>query len=88
MPVTENLFICTEPSASLSHFKQILILELEELIYHLNSSTCQLGIIPAKFVKEVFQTVGPQILLSTALCHLVLKMEYKTYTRLQTNSKR
>ena len=58
-PVMRNLLIFTEPSASMPRFKQISVSDSVELISHLNSSTCQLDIIPTRFLKEVFQSVGP-----------------------------
>ena len=61
-PETRNLHLCSDPSASLSHFNLISLSDLKETINHLNSSTCLLDTIPTRLLKEVVLTVSPHIL--------------------------
>lgn len=61
-PASRNVLVLSEPSTTLSHFELIRPSDSEEISHRLSSSTCQLGIITTRFLKQVFQTVGPDIL--------------------------
>lgn len=63
--------ICDQPSAIISNFKQISLLELEVLTSHLSSSTCHLDTIPPRLIEEVFQTATDSV-----FCQLLIVLWY------------
>ena len=61
--------IVREPSESpvlssyLNNFNLISLETLEKTIFCMKTSSCQLDVIPTRFMKEVFPTIGPNLLL-------------------------
>lgn len=60
-PRRGTLSVLSEPSTTFS-FELIPPSDSEEISHRLSSSTCQLGIIAAGFLKQAFQTVRQDIL--------------------------
>ena len=60
--VTRECSDCPVLTSSLTHFNLISLATLEETISQMKSSSCQLDIIPTKFLKEVLPTISSSIL--------------------------
>lgn len=62
-PPTRILHASRDIQNYFSHFQPVSMTFLSQLISQMKSATCSLDFIPTKFLKEVFNTIGPSILL-------------------------
>ena len=68
--VVSSDYVCAPPthSAVFEQFESISLSSLSKVVNGLKSTNCPLDVIPAKFLKEVFLSVGPSLLVFINTC--------------------